>query len=385
MISRTDLTDLMDAAPVVGVSLYLPTQTHGRETRQNPIMLKNLLAQARAQLAARGLDGADAETFLAPAVALVEDHDFWQHQDHGLALFLSDAGLLRYKLPMPVPEVAITGTGFHIAPLLPLFEPDADFVILTMTADAAQVWRATRHMMTAITVPALPASLDSLDEAPDYEGSLQSGGYGRPNTGGRDMSKTQVYGDSPEEWRKGRLVEYARRAGTALAAHLARDPLRVVVVADAEIGGQILKDEALAPLIAGFSEVNPAALDKAGLHAAACAVMQPVHDAAKDAALAHLGAMIGRADGTSQTDPAAVIMAAQEGRVDQLFLSAEAILRSGGSPDPGSESVADADPDELRDLLDRAAQSTLRNGGTVWTVAQARLPEGRALCAALRY
>ncbi len=371
MISRTDLTELIDATPAFGISFYLPTQTHGRETLQNPIMLKNLLAQARTQLGARGA-GPDAEALLAPVVSLIEDHDFWQHQDHGLALFVSEAGLQSFKLPMPVPDLAIVGSGFHIAPLLPLFEPDANFVILTMTADAAQVWRANRFKMTPASVAGLPASLESLDEEPDYEGNLQSHGYGRPNTGGREMAKTQVYGDSPEEWRKGRLVEYARRTGRALATHLARDPLRVVVVADAEIGGQILKDEALAPLIAGFAEINPAALDDAALHAAACAVIQPVHDKAKDAALAHLDAMIGRADGGYCTDPEKLIDVARDGRIDQLFLSEAALV--------------DADRDaSARDMRDRAAKLALRNGGIVWSVAQERLPKGRMMGATLRY
>ena len=371
MISETDLTELIDATPAVAISFYLPTKTHGRETLQNPIMLKNLLAQARTQLDARDA-GPDTEALLAPVVSLIEDHDFWQHQDHGLALFVSQAGLQSFKLPMPVPELAIVGQGFHIAPLLRLFEPDVNFVILTMTADASQVWRANLFKMTPASVAGLPASLESLDEAPDYEGNLQSHGYGRPNTGGREMAKTQVYGDSPEEWRKGRLVEYARRTGRALAAHLARDPLRVVVIADAEIGGQILKDDALAPLIAGLAEINPAALDEATVLAAACAVMQPVHDAAKDAALAQLDAMIGRADGASCTYPEELIEAARDGRVDQLFLSEAALL------DADSEAGA-------RDTRDRAAQLALRNGGIVWSVTQERLPEGRTMSATLRY
>lgn len=385
MFSRTDLNSLIEAAPAIAVSIYMPTLTHGRETRQNPIMLKNLLAQARDRLAALGLAEPEAGALLEPAARLVEDHEFWQHQDLGLALFLSEEGLQIFKLPVTVPERVIAGAGFHIAPLLPLQELDAAFVILTITADAAGVWQATRFAIEATAVADLPASIESLDEAPDYEGPLQSHGFGRPNTGGQSMPKTQVYGDSPEEWRKGRLVEFARRVGSALAAHLASDPQRVVVVADATIGGHVRNDDALATLVAGFVEVNPTSLDPAGLLAAALTVMQPLHEQARDASLERLGAGIGRGDAASCTDPAGLIAAAREGRVEELFMVQDAMLWGVFDPATGSARVAkEADAGAL-DLLDKAAQMTLGNGGGVHVVAQDRLPDGIMMAATLRY
>jgi hypothetical protein len=266
-----------------------------------------------------------------------------------------------------------------------LQEQDAVFVILSMTAEAAQVWQATRFSLTAIKIADLPGSIESLDEEPDYEGSLQSHGFGRPNTGGQSMPKTQVYGDSPEEWRKGRLVEFARRAGSALAAHMTRDPKPVVVVADAGIGGHVRNDVALAPLVAGFVEVNPATLDEADLLAAASAVMQPLHDKAVDAALERLDTLLGRGDATACIDPASIVAAARDGRVDQLFIAQDAVLRATFDPETGAEQVTDSAKSGTLDLLDKAAQMTLANGGAVWLVAQDRLREDTAMVAVLRY
>ena len=382
MFSRSDLTELVEAAPTIAVSLYLPMQILGRETRQNPIMLKNLLRQARDQLARLDVSEAEAEALLSPAVDLIEDHDFWQHQAPGLALYLSDEGMRAVRLPVAVPELAVAGAGFHISPLLPLQQQDAVFLILTLTAEAAHLWQATRFAMIAADIPGLPASIESLDEASDHEASLQSHGYGRPNTGGKNMPKTQVYGDSPEEWRKGRLVEYARRISSALSTHLARDPHRIVVVADAEIGGHVLKDEALAPLIAGFVEVNPAALDEGAIHAAAADVMKPIHGQTRDAALGRLDALIGRGDATACTDPEQLNAAAQDGRVEQLFVAEQQGLP--GLPDTRTGPAEGIDP-AIRNDQERAAQSTLRNGGVIWVVPPDRLPEGTRMAAVLRY
>ena len=47
MFTRSDLTTLMEAAPPLGVSIFLPTHVLGRATRQDPIRLKNLAAGAR--------------------------------------------------------------------------------------------------------------------------------------------------------------------------------------------------------------------------------------------------------------------------------------------------------------------------------------------------
>lgn len=120
MFSRSDLTELVEAAPSIAVSLYLPMQTLGRETQQNRIILKNLLRQARDQLARLDVNETEADALLSPAVDLIKEHDFWQHQAPGLALYLPDAGMRAVKLPVAVPELAVAGIGFHILPLLPL-------------------------------------------------------------------------------------------------------------------------------------------------------------------------------------------------------------------------------------------------------------------------
>jgi len=385
MFSRTDLTTLIEASPAPGVSLYLPTHTLGREIRQNAIILKNLLAQTREKLEALDLSATRINAILAPAADLVEDFDFWQHQDHGLALFLSGEGMQAFKLPVSVAERAVVGPDFHVVPLLPLQELDADFLILAVTADGPRTFQATRFSITGLQIPDMPASVEALDEMPDYEGPLQSHGYGRPNSGGKNMPKTQVYGDSPEEWRKGRLVEFARRTAAALAAHLARHPVGVFVIADAEIGGQLMKGEALSSLIVGSAEVNPASMDDAGLHAAALAVMQPIHNAALAGALDTLEALLGRNDATGCTDPVDLLSAAHHGRVEQLFLAKDTVV-AGTFDDETSVATLGEDADiEMRDLSNIAARLTLQNGGGVRVVEQNRLHEGVSMAAILRY
>jgi hypothetical protein len=394
MFTDDELTTLVTATPAPGLSFYLPTQTFGRETRQNPIMLKNLLAQVRRDLAARDLPDARIEALLGPATDLLDDYDFWQHQEEGLALFLSDDGMQAFKLPVAVEEQVIVGDAFHILPLLALRDDGAEYIVLAMTADGNRTFRATRFRMTAFDVADMPDSVEALDELPDYEGPLQSHGYGRPYSGGKSMPKTQVYGDSPEEWRKGRLVEYTRRTALALAAHLAARPADVVVIADAALGGHLASAEALQGHIVGQVEANPDTMDEAGLHDAAATVMQGIRDKDDAAAYDRLDAVAGREDKTLCTDPVALSEATETGMVDLLFLPTAA-ARAVQTTDPTwtNDSAASspmmpdpAMPDAAtRDKFNEWARLTLQNGGTVRIAPRDRLPKGALAAAILRY
>jgi hypothetical protein len=83
--TREELQSLLAGQHGLAVSIFLPTHRAGREIRQDPIRLKNLLRRAEAALIASNLRRADARELLAPARELVERKHFWRYQDSGLA------------------------------------------------------------------------------------------------------------------------------------------------------------------------------------------------------------------------------------------------------------------------------------------------------------
>jgi hypothetical protein len=60
--------------------------------------------------------------------------------------------------------------------------------------------------------PDLPQSLDDVPGASDYENPVQASPVARPRTGAMNIGNAHVYGDSPAEWRKGRLVDFTARS-----------------------------------------------------------------------------------------------------------------------------------------------------------------------------
>lgn len=385
MFTKSDLFALMDAAPKLGTSIFLPTHVRGTEIRQDPIRLKNLAAEARDKLLAAGLPPAEAEAFLAPAAALVEDYGFWQHQDRGLALFLGDGEARHHKVPLPLPERVVVGPGFHVKPLLPVLAADGAFHVLTITADRVRLFDASRFAMAETASDDLPEDLDEVKGGPDYENPVQAAPVARPHTGSIAIANAQVYGDSPEDWRKGRLVEYVRRIASALQDRLASDAVPVVLVADAETGGHFRKLGTLGPLLAGVVETNPDALDEGALHEAAYALVRPRFDAERGAAGERLAALLGRGDERAATGMEEVVRAAYQGRVDTLLLAEGESLW--GRYDEGVDEVATGQEfaETGEDLLDAVAVRTLRHGGTVYVLPEEEMPGDAPAAAILRY
>jgi hypothetical protein len=385
----------MAASPAPGVSIFLPTDRRGREVRQGPIRLGNLIRTARELLLSGGLPAAEADAVLAPASGLLDDHDFWQYQDYGLAVFLDATGVRAFHVPLSFTEQVTAGPGFHIRPVLPLLAADGRFQVLTVTAGKVRLFQASRYDLLEVHSDALPGSLveemgpfdSGNDYANDYENPVQASPVARPHTGSINIGNAQVYGDSPPEWTKARLVEFTRRVAAAVDERSAADPVPLVLVAGSEIGGHFRGFTTLGRLLVGVIETNPEAMDDGELHDAAYAVARPVLDAVRTKAIARFEALLGAGDARAVTGAREVLAAAEQGRVDTLLLPLEDHAAGPDEPDtnrvaPAHSTQAPGWPDP--DLLEVAAVQTLSHGGSLHLNGEAGSPRSE-VGAILRY
>ena len=148
------------------VSIYMPTHRAGAETQQDPIRLKNLLREAEAALIRTGLRSSRARELLEPAQELVEDHEFWQHQSDGLAIFLSPGLFRSYRLPLEFEESVFVAERFHVKPLLPLLTGDGRFYVLALSQNEVRLLQGTRFNVGEVDLEDVPRSLA---EALSYE------------------------------------------------------------------------------------------------------------------------------------------------------------------------------------------------------------------------
>src|SRR5438067_2648504 len=96
------------------VSIYLPVEPAGPETRQNTIRLKNLIRDAEEKLQEWGLRSTEALELLRPIWELETDTDFWQEREEGLALLLKPGELRTVWLPFRPPELSLVSDHFYL-------------------------------------------------------------------------------------------------------------------------------------------------------------------------------------------------------------------------------------------------------------------------------
>src|SRR3546814_14538125 len=110
----------------------MPTQVAGRETVQDPVRLKNMLAEAERRLVDDGgMRQPDAAEILKPGHLLVDDPDFWRHQSTGLAVFPAPGVFRSHRVPLDFAEAVLVNDRFHVKPLLQLLADDGRFFLPT--------------------------------------------------------------------------------------------------------------------------------------------------------------------------------------------------------------------------------------------------------------
>jgi len=381
-VSRDDLVALADAPQGPTASIMLPTHRRGAEIRQGPVRLRTLVARARSALTEDEHLPADlADALLAPVRALAEDYRFWQHQhqDRGLAVYATLDGLRRFHVPVPLPERVTTGTGPFLVPLLPLVEPDPPFLVLTVAEGEVKLFSASRtafaRIETAHDEHDLPRDGTGVLTPPDYENPVQAPPVARPHTASLDISHAQVYGDSPADRRTRARVELTRRVAAAVQRVTARTGRPVVVVAGAKTGGHVTgRLTGSGVEVLGTVELNPTGATEDDLHAAAGAVGAARSDSVREHALALFTALHEQADARARVDPADVLRAAHEGRVETLLVAAGCEVFGRYDVTTGEVSLADDLAGAGGDLLGVAAVRTIVHGGTVHVVDRHRLP-----------
>jgi hypothetical protein len=323
------------------VSIYMPRHLGGREVRQDPARLKNLLGAAEGKLADIGVRPDDAAPLLAPARALINEEGFWREQSHGLAVFLGSDGMRTLNLSFEPQEHVCAGERFHLFPLLRALGGDRAFLVLTISLHRARLYAASRDHIIPAPVE-LPGGVQSVASRTDYDGE-----------------------NTPEDYRKAEVIQYLREVSKAVEEYARREHLPVVLVALPQSQGNF---RALGNhpdlLYLGISE-NPDAFDDQQLHRRALETIEPLFADTEKQVIERFNSMIGGNRISTEIDE--IAEAAQVGRVDTLILSEE----------------CEAQLED--DLLDTALTCALRTGARAHVVQQMMMPERAPAAAIFRY
>lgn len=386
-IDKSALTEILAQEGDVCISVYLPMARKGPEIRGNAVRLKNALSEVTDTLKERGLGQKHVDALLAEPAALLDDTEYWNHQEDGLALFISPDFSEIYRLPLDFEPLTVVSNRFHIKPLLPLFSEDGTFHILALSQNKVRLLRATRHSVEQLSDEELEAAEipKSIDEALAYDDPEEQLQHHTSTSGSKGGPDVVHHGHAVEDEERLRLRRFMQQVAKGVARLLTNEEGRLILAAVGYLHPIYRDVDKKANLMEKGIEGNPEHLNAETLHKKALEIAAPVFEMQREKEKERFNALAH--SGQATDDLQTIVPAAVQGRVESLFVALND--HAWGQYDPAKNAInllgSASDRNGEEDLLDFAAVHTLTNGGNVYAVDSVEVPGQKPIAAILRY
>jgi hypothetical protein len=362
------------------VTIFLSVEGGGAPGRPDSVRLRNALRSAREELATAGVAAADAKALLAPAETLAGD--LAQSPAGGVALYAAPGFFRAAHVQLELPELVHVGRRFVLRPLLPLLDRPGLVYVLALSRKRVRLLESDAEGTRELELPGLPASFAAAVGELQYHSAVQVH-TSTPSALGRRSAIFHGHGDGDEEHFDADLESFVRRVTEVLEEKLPRPEAPVVLAAVAEYLPIVRRAVRRLRLLEAAVTGNPDVAADTELAAAARALVQQRLGRAVERELARFVELQAAERTTDELET--ILRAAEEGRVDTLFLAREAERWGSFEADLRRASVHERREPGDEELLDRAAARTLAQGGDVHALPQAAMPEGRIAAAILRF
>ncbi|MFN4878309.1 MAG: hypothetical protein ACK5GT_17895 [Aphanizomenon sp.] len=386
IFSLDELKNLVQNPQCPCVSLYLPMERLGGETRQNPVRFKNLIREAEKRLDEMGLRSTESVNLLKPAMEL-DNIGFWENQNQGLVIFSSPNLFRYYCLPISFPQLAIVGKNFHIKPLLELINNDGKFYILALSQNHVKFYAGTRYKLDEIVVENMPKNLAETLLEDEFQKGVQHR-IGTPRSvsyASQQPGSVHGQGSSDREKHEREILNFCYAVDTALHEIL-RDEKAPLILAGVDYLLPIYQKANTYPhfLETGITG-NVELMKMAELNRAAWEIVSPLFQQEYEEIMAVYLQLAGEESIKIANDIKTIIPAAYYQRVDTLFVPLKQhIWGKFDLPNATVELHPEPAPDD-EDMLDFAVFHTILNGGRVYTLEPEAMPSGLKVAAICRY
>ncbi|MDM3858072.1 MAG: hypothetical protein PT120_25065 [Aphanizomenon gracile PMC649.10] len=386
IFSLDELKNLVQNPEYPCVSLYLPMEKLGGETRQNPIRFKNLIREAENRLDEMGLRHAETVNLLKPAMEL-DNTDFWEIQNQGLVIFSSPNLFRYYCLPISCPQLVVVGKNFHIKPLLNLINNDGKFYILALSQNHVKFYSGTRYKLEEIAVENMPQNLAETLLEDEFQKGVQHR-VGTPRSvsyAAQQPGSVHGQGSSDREKHEREILNFCYAVDTALHETL-RDEKAPLILAGVDYLLPIYQKANTYPhfLETGITG-NVELLKTQELNQAAWEIVAPLFQQEYEDLMAVYLQLAGEESNKIANDIKTIVPAAYYQRVDTLFVpEKEYIWGKFDLPTATVELHPEPAPED-EDMLDFAVIHTMLNGGKVYSLEPEAMPGGVKVAAICRY
>lgn len=359
--SREEIEDLTRVRSSAALSIYLPTSPLTQETRHDRLVFKN---QIRDGLEKLELSGASVDDLKAIEESLEEievDDAFWRFQARSLAVLVTPAKSMTYRLPHALNARVEAGSRFFVKPLLRAITTPRSAFVLALSQGGVRLVEVTGDF-PAVEVKVAGLPTDAASSA------------GKSSILGRE-AKGRLQGS---EGQKVRLGMYCREIERALRPILSGSELPLILAA-------------VQPLDSIYRSINgyPCLLDQsiggnsdettdADLAEASRAILDRVHEE-EIKSLHELFAQRSN-EGRTTTDVAHAARAATFGAISTLIVDIDD-EETGTVNEDGSIVIGEGS----HGLLDQIAALALATGARVLGERRGAIPGGGSTAAILRY
>ena len=386
ILSREEFRNLAELQNKDCVSIYIPTHKSGVEVNEkyDPIVFKNNVQKARLELAGRGLGIREIDNLLQPATDLIDDAEFWNNQQQGLAVFLSQGFSRILQTPISLKEEMQINGSFFLTPLLPLIERRHRFYLLVFSKKDCEFYQGDQFEMKKLEVEGLPYGID--DVVPfELKDKRQihrraGGGAGRSAlVGGSFHGHGSGLADDDEY-----VSQYLKEVDQTLWTEVLHNEHVPLVLASVDF------ELALYKQISNYKHIYKESLsgnfereDPGSLYQKAKEKLAPYFR--EYAKLALKNFYDNSATGLSISTPAEVISAAYYAQISDLFIEKD--QRVWGTFDELNNKVVIHKERQPGDdsLINNAVIKTLENGGEVHLLDRDKMPTESPVAAFLRF
>jgi Bacterial archaeo-eukaryotic release factor family 3 len=348
------------------------------------------LGEVTENLESSGLRSKEIDDLLQPLQELLDDGDFWMHQLDGLALFRTPDSFRVYRVGFPLPEQAVVADRLRLTPLLRRLPGNDSWHLLCFSKGEVRLLHCTlnRAERVDLSMTDFPKSLaealkyDDLSK-PDGLHHEMSGPGARIPTAGQGSRDRAFHGHGEHgDEEKTQIWRYARLVDEGIVKLLReRGPLMLACV---EYLAPIYREASHYPnLLDEIVEGNPDGMRDEELLERARPIIEKRAEARLSELLERFGT--GMAHDQASTDLGEILEAAEQGRIDTLFVERDA--ERWGRWDPTGDGLTEHEQREEGDvdLYDLAAQKTLMTSGAVLTLDPDRMPGSGSIAALYRY
>ena len=361
-LSTATLTELRRPRPYPAVSVLTPTHRREPDNAQDPVRLRNVVAEAKKQLEADPAVTRERRTDLVAQLDLALAEVDLAHAEDGLVIFAAPGEHQVWSLARTVPERVVLSDTFLTRNLVAAQVSERPFWVLSVSADRVTLWNGGADRVVAEHSGGFPLTR-SLED-PDAE-------------------RQERVGDLASTFRAERTRQFLREADTAMSTVLREHPRPLYVTGETaalsalDEVGTVTKQASHIPH-GGLAHGTPEAVWQA---------VRPLITAEErknvDAVARELESARGRKEFAAGVDE--VWQNAAEGRV--RLLAVEENYRVTVRDDGGEHLVPaeSGDLDAREDIVDEIVERCLETGADVRFVPDGSLADAKGIAGVLRY